>query len=323
MKLLPCLRRLALLGSLFIATTASAAYPEKPIHIIVPYPPGGSVEIVSRVISDRLAQALGQPVVIESKGGAAGNIGALYVANAAPDGYTLVMGTQSTHGTNKLLFKETRHDPVKDFEPITMVASAPLLLVVNPKVPATDGESLIKYIRDQKSGLSFGSASTGGGGHLAGERFKKLTGLSLVHIPYKGSGPLRSDLIAGHVPMSFDNMASSLPAVQAGQLRALAVTTAKRSSVAPAIPTMAEAGFPDLVLDTWYALFAPSGTPKPIVDRLNQEVVKILNDPAVTERLRGLGMDVVTTTPDGMRTRVIEDMARYKRIIDDAQIEAQ
>ncbi|GAA4333090.1 tripartite tricarboxylate transporter substrate binding protein [Variovorax defluvii] len=319
----PLFRRCIAAAIVCIASAAGAAYPDKPIRIIVPYPPGGSVEIVSRVISDRLAQALGQPVVVESKGGAAGNIGAHYVATQPADGYTLIMGTQSTHGTNNLLFKETRHDPVKDFEPITMVAAAPLLLVVNPKVAATDGKSLLQYIAGQKDGVSFGSASTGGGGHLAGERFKKLTGLNLVHVPYKGSGPLRSDLIAGHVPMSFDNMASALPAVQAGQLRALAVTSAARSSVAPDIPTMAEAGFPPVVLDTWYALFAPAGTPKPVVERLNQEVVKILQEPAVAERLRGLGMDVVTTTPEGLRTRVVEDTARYKRIIDDAKIEAQ
>jgi tripartite-type tricarboxylate transporter receptor subunit TctC len=175
----PSIKRLVALGYLWMAGAAMAAYPDKPIRIIVPYPPGGSVEIVSRVISDRLAQALEQPVVVESKAGAAGNIGAFFVATSPADGYTLVMGTQSTHGTNNLLFKDTRHDPVKDFEPITMVAAAPLLLVVNPKVPAIDGKSLIKYIGEQKDGVSFGSASTGGGGHLAGERFKKLTGLSL------------------------------------------------------------------------------------------------------------------------------------------------
>jgi tripartite-type tricarboxylate transporter receptor subunit TctC len=322
-KLNSLARRAVALGCLWMAAAAHAVYPDKPIRIVVPYPPGGSVEIVSRVISDRLAQALGQAVVVESRGGAAGNIGAYHVATSPPDGYTLVMGTQSTHGTNNLLFKDTRHDPLRDFAPITLVAAAPLLLVVNPKLPATDGKSLLRYIGEQKDGVSFGSASAGGGGHLAGERFKKLTGLALVHIPYKGSGPLRADLIAGHVPMSFDNIASALPAVQAGQLRALAVTTERRSSVAPDIPTMAEAGFPPLVLDTWYALFAPAGTPRPIVDRLNMEVVKILHDPAVMERLRGLGMEVATTTPEGLRERVVQDTARYRRIIEDAGIEAQ
>lgn len=317
------LSRCAAFAICLTASVASAAYPDRPIHIIVPYPPGGSVEIVTRLISDRLAKALDQPVVVESKGGAAGNIGSYYVATQPADGYTLVMGTQSSHGTNSLLFKETQHDPVKDFEPITMVAAAPLLLVVNPKVPVTDGASLIQYIEKQKDGVSFGSASTGGGGHLSGERFKKLTGLHLVHVPYKGSGPLRIDLIAGHVPMSFDNMASALPAVQAGQLRALAVTSATRSSVAPDIPTMAEAGLPELVLDTWYALFAPAGTPRPIVDRLNEEVVRILKEPEVTKRLHDLGMDVVTTSPDELRKRVEEDMVRYKAIIDDAGIQVQ
>ena len=315
-------RGVAICGVL-AAGVAAAAYPDKPIRIIVPYPPGGSVEIVTRAISDRLALALGQPVVVDSKGGAAGNIGTWLAATAPADGYTLVMGTQSSHGTNKLLFKDTRHDPVKDFEPITMVAAAPLLLVVNPQVPAQDLKSLLAWIRQQKQGASFGSASAGGGGHLAGERFKQITGLELVHVPYKGSGPLRADLIAGHVPLSFDNMASALPAVQAGQLRALAVTSAQRSAVAPDIPTMGEAGMPDLVLDTWYALYAPAGTPPAIVERLNREVVRILQEPDVQKRLLGLGMDVVTSTPEGLRQRMVDDLARYKRIIDTAKIEAQ
>ncbi|MET0207747.1 MAG: tripartite tricarboxylate transporter substrate binding protein [Burkholderiaceae bacterium] len=306
------------------AAAADAAWPVKPIRIIVPYPPGGSVEIVSRMISDRLALALGQPVVVESKGGAAGNIGAQYVAQSAPDGYTLVMGTQSTHGTNKILFKDTRHDPVKDFEPITMVAAAPLILVVNPKVvDVKDVKGLIGYIKAQSKGVDFASASTGGGGHLAGERFKKITGLDMVHVPYKGSGPARADLLGGHTTMMFDNVASSLPSVQAGQLRALAVTSAQRSSVAPEIPTMAEAGVPDFVIDTWYALYAPAGTPQAIVNRLNVEVVKILKLPEVAEHLKGLGMDVVVTTPQGLKDRMKTDLERYARIIRDAGIEAE
>jgi tripartite-type tricarboxylate transporter receptor subunit TctC len=190
-------------------------------------------------------------------------------------------------------------------------------------VDVKDVNGLIAYLEAQGKPMDFASASTGGGGHLAGERFKKLTGLPLFHVPYKGSGPVRADMLGGHVTMMFDNMASSLPAVQAGQLRALAVTSAQRSAVAPQIPTMAEAGLKDFVIDTWYALYAPAGTPAPIVARLNREVVKILAEPEVAQRLHDLGMDVVPTTPEGLHERMKVDFDRYSRIINDAGIEAE
>ena len=312
------------LASLALPALADPAYPNKPIRLVVPYPPGGTVEILARTIGEEVTKAWGQPVLVESRPGASGNIGSQAVAAAAPDGYTLVIGTQSSHGTNTILIKDTKHDPFRDFEPITMVASAPLLLVVNPKaVPATDVRQLIDHIRAQPKGVNFASASTGGGGHLAGERFKKVTGLEMVHVPYKGSGPARIDLIAGHVTMMFDNIGSSLPAVQAGQLRALAVTSAKRTSVAPELPTMIESGLPGFALDTWYAIYGPAGMPKDVVRKLNTELVRVLQLPAVQAKLKGLGMDVVAGTPEELTARMKSDMQVYAEIIRDAGLRAE
>lgn len=312
------------LAGLALPAQADPAYPSKPIRLVVPYPPGGTVEILARTIGEEVTKAWGQPVLVESRPGASGNIGSQAVASAAPDGYTLVVGTQSSHGTNTILIRDTKHDPFRDFEPITMVASAPLLLVVNPKaVPATNVRQLIDHIRAQPKGVNFASASTGGGGHLAGERFKKVTGLDMVHVPYKGSGPARIDLIAGHVTMMFDNIGSSLPAVQAGQLRALAVTSAKRTAVAPELPTMIESGLPGFALDTWYAIYGPAGMPKDVVRKLNAELVRVLQLPSVQAKLKGLGMDVVAGTPEELTARMKSDMQVYAEIIRDAGIQAE
>jgi tripartite-type tricarboxylate transporter receptor subunit TctC len=325
-------RRLAaaLVGAALAALAAPATvladattYPNRPIRMVVPYPPGGTVEVIARTLGEELTRAWGQPVLVESRPGASGNIGVQAVAAAAPDGYTLVIGTQSTHGTNTVLIRDTKHDPYKDFEPITMVAPAPLILVVNPKTPVSNVRELIDWVRTQKQGVTFASPSTGGGGHLAGERFKKITGLDMVHVPYKGSGPARIDLIAGHVSMMFDNIGSSLPAAQAGQLRALAVTGARRTGVAPDLPTMIESGIPGFALDTWYAIYGPAGIPKDIVRKLNAELVRVLQLPAVQAKFRGLGMDVVTSTPEELTARMRADMQVYAEIIRDAGLKAE
>lgn len=314
---------IGLVLSLSAWAQSDASYPGKPIRLVVPYPPGGTVEIMARIIGDELTKAWGQAVVIDSKPGASGNIGSLLVARAPADGYTLVFGTQSTHGTNSLLFKDTGFDPVKDFEPIAMVAAAPLLLVVNPKLPVTSVKELVAYIKGQPKGLDFASASTGGGGHLAGEMFAKAEGLNLVHVPYKGSGPARNDLIAGHVSFMFDNIASSLPSAQQGQLRALAVTSAERTGAAPDLPTMHEAGVDGVVIDTWYAIYAPAGTPRDIVHKLNAEIVRILHLPQVVTRFKGLGLDIVAGTPEELASRMKGDLQRYGKIIRDANIHVE
>jgi tripartite-type tricarboxylate transporter receptor subunit TctC len=309
--------------SLSAAALADAAYPGKPIRLVVPYPPGGTVEVMARAIGEELTKAWGQPVVIDSKPGASGSIGSALVARAPADGYTLVFGTQSTHGTNSLLFKDIGYDPARDFEPVTLVAAAPLLLVVNPKLPVNSARELVAYIRKQQQGLSYASASTGGGGHLAGEMFARAQKLQLVHIPYKGSGPARNDLIAGHVPFMFDNIASSLPAAQQGQLRALAVTSTARTGAAPDLPTMQEAGIDDVIIDTWYAIYAPAGTPRSIVAKLSAEVARILRLPNVAARFKGLGLDVVASTPDELAARMKTDLQRYGKIIREANIRVE
>lgn len=306
--------------SLSAAALADAAYPGKPIRLVVPYPPGGTVEVMARAIGEELTKAWGQPVVIDSKPGASGSIGSALVARAPADGYTLVFGTQSTHGTNSLLFKDIGYDPARDFEPVTLVAAAPLLLVVNPKLPVNTARELVAYIRKQPQGLSYASASTGGGGHLAGEMFARAQKLQLVHVPYKGSGPARNDLIAGHVPFMFDNIASSLPAAQQGQLRALAVTSTARTGAAPDLPTMQEAGIDDVIIDTWYAIYAPAGTPRSIVAKLSAEVARILRLPNVASRFKGLGLDVVASTPEELGARMKTDLQRYGKIIREANI---
>ncbi len=320
--LLHCLA-VCLVLSLSSWALADPAYPNKPIRLVVPYPPGGTVEVMARAIGEEITKAWDQPVVIDSKPGASGSIGSALVARAPADGYTLVFGTQSTHGTNSLLFKDVAYDPVKDFEPVTMVAAAPLLLVVNPKLPVNTAKELVAYIRKQPQGMNYASASTGGGGHLAGEMFGRAQGLQLVHVPYKGSGPARNDLIAGHVPFMFDNIASSLPAAQQGLLRALAVTSGARTGAAPDLPTMQEAGIDDVIIDTWYAIYAPAGTPRSIVQKLSAEVARILRLPSVAARFKGLGLDIVASTPDELASRMKTDLQRYGKIIREANIRAE
>jgi tripartite-type tricarboxylate transporter receptor subunit TctC len=302
---------------------ADPTFPNRPIRIINPFPTGGTTDAMARQIGEELTKAWGQPVLVESRPGAAGNIAVQFVAKSAPDGYTIVLGTQGTHGTNMVLFKDLQFDPFKDFTPITMVASAPLLLVVNPKTPAKTVQELVAFGKSQPSGLSFASTSVGGGPHLAGEVFKRSSGLNLTHVPYKGSGPAKTDLLGGHVNLLFDNIASSLPAAQAGQLRALAVTGEKRSGAAPDIPTMIESGFPGFVVDGWYALYVPAATPPEIVRKLNTETVRILRDPKVSERFKGLGLDIVASTPAEATQRMRADLDRYSKVIREAGIQPE
>lgn len=321
-RTLACLA-LGLAFSLSAAAQAGAGFPSKPIRLVVPFPPGGTIEAMARAIGEEVTRNWGQPVLVDPKPGASGNIGSQLVARAPADGYTLVFGTQGTHGTNSILFKDVGYDPVKDFEPVAMVAAAPLLLVVNPKLPVTSVKELVEYIRKQPRSLDYASASTGGGAHLAGEMFGKALGQKLVHIPYKGSGPARNDLIAGHVHMMFDNIASSLPSAQQGQLRALAVTGAQRTAAAPDLPTMQEAGFDSVVIDTWYAIYAPAGTPRDVVRKLNTEIVRVLKLPSVAARFKALGLDIVAGTPEELGARMKGDLLRYGKVIQEAGIQPE
>jgi tripartite-type tricarboxylate transporter receptor subunit TctC len=279
-------------AALLLAGAAAAQdWPARPLHLVVPYAPGGPVDLSARLIAVPLQQSLGQPVVVENKPGAGGNIGADFVAKSAPDGYTLVMGAIATHAINPALYPKFPYDPVRDFRHIALLVQVPNVLVVNNDLRARSVAELIAIAKAQPGRLDFASGSTGSTGHLAGELFKQLSGTYMVHIPYKGSAPAVSDLIAGRVQLMFDNLASALPQIQAGKVRALAVTTARRSSFLPELPTLEESGVRPFDLTTWWGLMAPAGTPQPIVERLAAEAAQALQSPDLRERWRSMGSE--------------------------------
>jgi tripartite-type tricarboxylate transporter receptor subunit TctC len=312
------LKQCALLLLVFGATGAVAqqAYPVKPIRFVVPYAAGGPLDIMARAIGQKLTESMGQPVVVDNKPGAGGNIGADIVAKAAPDGYTMVMGAVATHAINPTLYPAIPYDPVKDFTPVAMVAVVPNVLVVNPALPVKSVKELVAFARAKRAYLNFGSGSTGSTGHLAGELFNVLAGVQMIHIPYKGGAPAMADLLAGQVQLMFDNLANSLPQVKAGRLRALAVTTAQRSAFAPELPTLAEAGVPGFDLSTWFGVFLPGNAPRDIVVRLNAEVNKALNAPDMKERLEKMGAEhPAGNTPERFAAFIRVEFDKYARVI--------
>jgi len=270
----------------------------------VPYAPGGPVDLSARLIAPRLQQSLGQPVIVENKPGAGGNIGADFVAKSAPDGYTLVMGAIATHAINPALYKNFPYDPVRDFRHIALLVQVPNVLVVNDDLPARSVAQLIHLLKEKPGKLDFASGSTGSTGHLAGELFKQLTGTDMIHIPYKGSAPAVSDLLAGRVALMFDNLASALPNIQAGKVRALAVTTLRRSSFLPDLPTLDESGLKGFDMTTWWGLMAPAQTPQPVVDRLAAECTKALSE--LSERWRAMGSELPAVRTPGEFTAFVE-----------------
>jgi tripartite-type tricarboxylate transporter receptor subunit TctC len=286
------------------ATTHAQDWPSRPIHLVVPYAPGGPVDLSARLIAPKLQQALGQPVVVENKPGAGGNIGADFVAKSAPDGYTLVMGAIATHAINAALYKNLPYDPVRDFRHIALLVQVPNVLVVSNEVPARSVAELIALARREPGKLDFASGSTGSTGHLAGELFKQLTGTDMVHIPYKGSAPAVADLLAGRVALMFDNLASALPNIQAGKVRAVAVTTLKRSSFLPELPTLDESGLKGFDMTTWWGLMAPAKTPQPVVERLAAECAQAL--PELSERWRAMGSELPSVRTPAEFTAFVE-----------------
>ena len=290
-------------------------YPSQPIKLIVPFTPGGTTDILARTVGQKLGEALKQPVIVENKPGAGGNIGADAVAKAKPDGYTLVMGTIGTQAINASLYAKMPYDAARDFAPITLVAIVPNMLVVHPSVAAKSVAELVQLAKSKPGELNFASSSTGGSPHLSGEMFKQMTGANIVHVPYKGSAPAVTDLLGGQVSMMFDNMPSVLPHVKAGKLRALGVTSARRSPAAPDIPTIAESGVPGYEVDSWFGILAPAGTPKEIVAKLNAEIVKILQRPEVRERLAEQGAVPVGDTPDQFAEHIRRETAKWARVV--------
>jgi len=297
------------------ADARAQAFPSKPARIVIPFPPGGPLDAVGRALADKLTQAWGQTVVVDNKPGAGGNIGADFVAKSPPDGYTVVMGALSTHAVNPSLYPKMPYDAVKDFAPITLVAVTPNVLVVNPSLPVNSVRELIAYAKANPGKLSFGSGSNGSAGHLAGELFKADTGTDMVHIPFKGGAPALQALLAGDTQLMFDNLANATAQVKAGKLKALAVTTAKRSALAPDLPTMAEAGVPGFDIATWFGLMAPAGTPPDIVAKWNADVTRILNSPDMRERLAAQGAEAAPDTPAEFSAFIAAELKKYARIV--------
>jgi tripartite-type tricarboxylate transporter receptor subunit TctC len=285
---------------------------------VVPFPPGGPLDISARLIGSRLSDAFGQPVLVDNRPGAGGSVGARLVARATGDGYTLLMGALSTHAVNPYLYADVGYDPVRDFTPVTLVANVPNVLVVHPSLKVDSVKALVALARARPGALAFASGGNGSGGHLAGELLKSAAKLDLVHVPYKGAAPALADLVGGQVPMMFDNLASALPQVRAGKVRALAVTTASRSAFLPDLPTMQEAGVAGFDISTWFGVFAPGALPAPVLDRLHREIVRILQVPEVRERLASFGSEPVGNTPAQFAAFIQAEQARYARIVRDS-----
>ena len=306
----------SLIGTGALAQTAP--WPSKPIRYIVPFAPGGTTDILARVVGEKLGPALGQTIVVENKAGQGGSVGAAELARAAPDGYTIGGGTISSHAINATLYDKLSYDPVKSFEPIIMYASQPNVLLVHPSVPANNLREFIVLVKANPNKYSFGSAGIGTSQHISGELFNTMAGVKMQHIPYKGSGQMLPELLGGTIVVAVDNIATALPHMKAGKLRALAVTTATRSSAAPDVPTMAESGLAGYELSSWQAVFAPAGTPKPVIDRLYTEIDKILKTPDVAKRLGELGLDISGMPPAELSKLVASDVPRLGKVVKDS-----
>jgi tripartite-type tricarboxylate transporter receptor subunit TctC len=305
---------MALAGGLAAPARAQDDYPTRPVTLVVPFPAGGSTDLIARLVAAKMVETLGQQVIIENRGGAGGNIGSAAVARAEPDGYTILMGTVATHALNPALYKKMPYDPVADFAPISLLALIPNVLVVNPSFPAKSVKELIDLLKTEPGTYSYASSGNGTPLHLSGELFKSMAGVDMVHVPYKGAGPALVDVMAGHVPIMFDNLPPSLEQIRAGKLRGLAVTTKERAPSIPELPTIAET-LPGYETYSWNALFAPAGTPKPVIDRLNAAALAALADAGVAAKLKDLSATTVGSTPEQLATHVGAELAKWAPIV--------
>ncbi len=309
-----------LLAALSAATADAQSYPNKPIRFVVPFPAGGIADVMARVIGQKLTDAWNQPVVVENRTGAGGNIGADIVAKSPPDGYTLVMGSIGTHAVNVSLFSKLPYDPIRDFAPVALVIEAEGLLVLHPSVPVKTVKELIALARARPGQLVYASAGNGTASHLAGELFKSMAKIDIVHIPYKGNVPAITDLIGGQTSMIFATMPTVLPQVKAGKLHALAVASAQRSPAAPDVPTVAEAALPGFEVTNWIGVFAPAGTPADIVAKINAEIMRIMRLPEVQSRLANEGARFKPNTPNEFAAFQKNEIAKWSKLIKDARI---
>jgi tripartite-type tricarboxylate transporter receptor subunit TctC len=304
----------------FGATAQEPAYPDRPITMIVTFAAGGSSDVLARTVAEAMSRGLGQQIAVVNKPGAGGHTGAEIVAHATPDGYTVLFGTNGTLGIGPALYKNLRYDPAHDLVPVGLLHKLPLLLIVNPAVPASNLKELIAYARSNPGKLSFASAGVGSVSHLAGELFKQEAKIDILHVPYKGGGEAAKDLLSGQVSMMLETIPNALPLSSDGRMRAIGVTTKERSAAAPDIPTLAESGLPGFDVSAWTGLFVPAGTPPAIVDRLNAETRKIADDKQYVATIQRMATDVASSSPQGFATFVRDDVARWNKVIDSAGI---
>ena len=302
-------------GLLGGTSALAQAYPTKPVTIIVPFAAGGTTDILARIIGQALTAELGQSVVVDNRAGAGGNIGGQAAAKAAPDGHTLFMGTVGTHAINASLYKKMPFDPVKDFAPLTRVANVPNLLVANPAQPYKSVKDLIAYAKANPGKVNFGSSGNGSSIHLSGELFKSLAKVDMVHVPYKGSAPAVTDLLGNQIGIMFDNMPSAIQHVRSCKLVPLAVTTAKRSPELPNVPTIAEAGVPGYEATSWFGMFAPAGTPAPVLAKLNAAIVKVLAQPDVKKKINEQGAEVYSETPEQFAAFIQAESVKWGKVV--------
>lgn len=323
-------RRAALALGLSVASLLTLApqagaqqFPDRTVTLVVPFAAGGSTDVVARIIAQKMSEDLGQQVIVENVAGAGGNIGADRVARSEPDGYTILMGTVATHALNPLILKTKPYDPEKDFAPVSLLVVVPNVLVVNPELPAKNVQELIALLKADPEKYSYASSGNGTPLHLSGELFKAMAGVEIQHVPYKGAGPALNDVVGNQVPIMFDNLPSSSSHIKAGTLRALGVTTAERAPSFPDVPTIAESGVPGYETYTWNALFAPAGTPKEAVDRLNASANKAMTDPAVIEKMNDFSAKIVGSTPDELAAHVKAELAKWEPVVKDANIQIE
>lgn len=314
------LTRRGLLGAalaLGLAGPSAADFPDRPVTLVIPFAAGGSTDVVGRIVAERMGAALGQQIVVQNVGGAGGSLGAGQVAQADPDGYTILMGTVATHALNPLILKQKPYDPVADFAPISLLVVVPNVLAVNPELPVETVEELIELAKTEP--LAYASSGNGTPLHLSGELFKSMAGIDLIHIPYKGSGPALTDVLGNQVPIIFDNLPSASGHITSGKLRALGVTTAERAPSFPDVPTIAET-LPGYETYTWNALFAPAGTPPEAIAKLNEAALAAMADPAVAERMTEFSATIVASSPEALAEHVAAEMTKWEPVVRDANV---
>lgn len=308
--------------AMLVPSIGNAEWPDRPIKLVVPFPPGGATDVIGRVLAKELTESLGQQVVVDNRPGATGNIGADLVAKSPPDGYTLLMGALTSHSINATLQKNLPYDIEKDFTPISIAGVVPLVFVVHPSVPAQSLSDLIKLAKAKPGYLTFASSGNGGPQHLAGEMFKRMAGVEMLHVPYKGSGPAMTDLVGGQVLTMIETAPAALPFIKSNRLRALAAASRQRIPMLPDLPSAAEAGLPDFEVNSMFGVLAPAGTPRSIVVRLNAEITRILARPEVKEKMLEQGAVASPTSPEEARKRIQDEIAKWAKVVKEAGIKA-